>query len=249
MTGMAPELAAQQTQLLAQIFAARVQDPSRGLAVYRANAHASAERALAAAYPVLAQLVGADNFCHLARDFWHQHPPVCGDLAQWGDALPQFVGNAVQLQDTAYLADVACIEWALHQCASAADKVQDLSSFSLLTQHPPEALAFVWAPGVCMLHSPHPAATITLAHQGQGVLEAAAAMLHVGTAQTALVWRHGFVPRLKVLPDDDVSFMDALLQGASLAGALDAAHQNFDFSGWLTASVHGGLVLGVLMAF
>ena len=79
-----------ETHLLSQL---EVHSPqtTRGLAAYRANGHALAERSLLAAYPVVAALIGGDNFALLARDLWHHHPPPCGDLAQWGDALPGFL--------------------------------------------------------------------------------------------------------------------------------------------------------------
>jgi Putative DNA-binding domain len=240
-------LAAQQDQLLAQIFAVRSDTPSRGLSAYRANAHASAERALSAVYPVVAQLLGEENFAFLARDFWHQHPPQRGDLAQWGQALAEFAGTAPQLQEHVFLADVARIEWALHVCASAQDAGQDLPSFALLSEHVPEQVRLQVAPGTCVLHSDYPAAAICLSHLGEGSLDDAVALLHAGTEQTALVWRQGFVPRLALLPASEKNFMTAVCQGASLASALNHANTDFDFGNWLTASVQSGLVLGAYL--
>lgn len=237
-------LAAQQNQLLAQIFAPHEHAPSRGLSAYRVNATANAQRALAAVYPILAQLLGAENFSFLARDFWHQHPPQRGDLAQWGDAMAAYVKGAAQLQELSYLADVARIEWALHVCASAPDAQQNLTSFALLTEQAPEHIGLQLAPGACVLHSVYPTASICLSHQGQGCLQDAVALLHAGTAQTALVWRQGFAPRLTLLPTCDVSFVSAVCQGATLATALDHADKDFDFSAWLSASVRSGLVQG-----
>ncbi len=245
MSAALASLAQAQNSLLDRIFAARTDTASRGLAAYRANAHASAERALLAAYPVLAQLVGEESFAYLARDFWHQQPPQRGDLAQWGATLPQFVAASTQLADTPYLADVAAIEWALHTCASAADAEPDLASFAALTQHDPEALMLRLAPGTQVLRSAYPAAAITLAHLGQGTLDEAAALLRAGVAQHALVWRQGYAPRLRVLAESELACIDALCAGHSLAHALDAASADFDFSSWLAAQVQSGLLLGV----
>ena len=147
------------------------------MAAYRANAHAHAERALGAAYPIVAQLLGDEDFSYLARDFWHQHPPWCGDLAQWGDQLPSFLAASIQLTDTPYLADVAHIEWALHTCASAGDLAQDIASFAAQLQHEPELSTFLTAPGARILPSAYPAAAIALAHKGQSAIEGAAALL------------------------------------------------------------------------
>ncbi len=137
-------LAAQQNTLLAQIHAARLSDGSPGLAVYRANAQASARRALEAAYPVISQLIGEENFAYLARDFWQAHPPIRGDLAQWGEPLAAYMAQAPQLTGLAFLPDVARIEWALHVCAGAADGIQDASSFATLAERDPGAVCSAW---------------------------------------------------------------------------------------------------------
>ncbi len=249
MSAASASLAEQQNRLLTSIFAARVEVindiPSRGLAAYRANAHATAQRALQAVYPVLEQLIGADNFAYLTRDFWHQCPPQRGDLAQWGEGFAAFVAASAQLADTPYLADVARIEWALHTCALAADRVQDMAGFALLSQHDPQDVALRAAPGACVLHSAYPAAAITLAHQDLSDLGDAASLLRAGTAQSALVWRQGFAPRLRVLHESELAFAAAVCEGQALATALDAAHPDFDFSTWLATQVRDGLLLGV----
>ena len=59
----------------------------RGLQAYRANAGALAERALAAAFPTLQQLLGDESFAALARHFWLASPPAHGDIATWGEGL------------------------------------------------------------------------------------------------------------------------------------------------------------------
>lgn len=238
-------LAAQQNTLLAQIHAPRLSDGSPGLAVYRANALACATRALEAAYPVILQLIGEENFAFLARDFWQAHPPIRGDLAQWGKPLAAYAAQAPQLADLPFLPDVARIEWALHVCAGEADGIQDASSFATLAECDPSAVGFSLAPGACALASTCAAAAITLAHRGLGSLDAAFELQKQGVAQTALVWRQGYAPRLRVLHEYELVFTQALLAGQALANALDAAHTSFDFSGWLAANVQSGLVLGI----
>lgn len=238
-------LAGQQNKLLAEIHDPSLNGESRGLAAYRANALACARRALEAAYPVMSQLIGEENFAFLARDFWQTHPPVLGDLAQWGEPLAAFAAQAPQLEDLPFLPDVARIEWALHTCAGAADRMQDASSVAGLAEGDPSAVWFTLAPGTCVLSSACPAAAIALAHKGQGSLDAAFDLLKQGVAQTALVWRQGYAPRLRLLHHHETAFTQALLAGQALANALDVAHASFDFSHWLAANVQSGLVLGV----
>lgn len=237
--------------LLDQLDARRPQT-ARGLAAYRANGHALAERSLLAAYPVVAALIGGDNFARLARDLWHQHPPRCGDLAQWGDALPGFVRANPQLADVLYLGDVAQAEWALHQAAGAPDAEPDLPSFARLGQEDPEGLALTLAPGAAVIASPYPVASLITAHLHEAPsLAAAAQRLRAGIREHALVWRQGLRPRIAAITPAAAALVHALLASADLLQALDAAcartdeSDAWDFSAWLSAAVTDGLVIGV----
>ena len=138
---------------------------ARGLKVYQSNGHVLAGRTLRAAYPVLAQLLGADSFAALARAHWHAHPPARGDLAQWGGDLAGFISVSEQLLEEPYLADVARVEWALHTCAGCADRAPEPATFQLLMDHHPAALRLVLAPGCALLHSAWPVASIVTAHR------------------------------------------------------------------------------------
>jgi hypothetical protein len=175
------------TQLL-DLLDARSPQTARGLAAYQANGHALAERSLLAAFPVIAALIGGDNFALLARDLWHSHPPRCGDLAQWGDALPGFVRSNQQLADAPYLGDVAHAEWALHRAAGAADTEPDLPSFARLGQEDPKGLALTLAPGTAVIASPYPVASLITAHLFETPRQAEAARRAMA-GEHALVWR------------------------------------------------------------
>lgn len=240
-----------ETQLLAQLDGLSPQT-LRGLAAYRANGHALAERSLLAAYPVIAALIGGDNFALLARDLWHQHPPQCGDLAQWGDALPGFLQANEQLADAPYLSDVARAEWALHCAAGSADTEPDLPSFARLGEEDPQGVTLTLAPGATVITSPYPVASLITAHLfEEPSLDDVAQRLRDGQGEHALVWRQGLRPRVASIDTAAAQMIQALLLGADLPQALDAAcattepSDAFDFSDWLTAAVTDGLVIGV----
>lgn len=262
MSGTVQDLAVQQQALLRALGLPRPGDAlaavqgvlvrdalhERGLRAYRSNGRALAQRALAAAYPVVAQLLGDENFGPVARQLWQDHPPVRGDLAQWGAALPGWIARQPQLHAAEpYLADVARLEWALHQAASAADAAIDAASFGLLQAHDPAHLSLRCAPGSAVIAAPWPIASIVLAHtQGQPSIEAAGDRLRAGLAETALVWRQGLQPRLRTLAADEAALLVALLAGRPLAAALDAA-PGLDFAPWLAAAVQQGLVTGAAL--
>ena len=218
---------------------------ARGLKSYQANGHALAARALRAAYPVVAQLVGDESFFDLARAVWHALPPTRGDIAHWGDGLAVFLETSAQLQDDPYLSDVARVEWALHQCAGAPDAQADLASLALLTTHAPDYLQLRLAPGCFVVRSAWPVASIVGAHiDGIPSLQEAGAQLLRGEAQDSVVWRAGLRPRVRLALAGEADGLHLLFEGGSLAQALDAAPE-LDFGQWLPLAVQSGLVLGV----
>lgn len=250
-------LAQQQQALLDALFVWPAQDAmklvaacasdsgARGLKAYQTNGHMLAERALGAAYPVVAQLLGQESFGDLARALWHAHPPLRGDVAQWGDTLPAFLRDSPQLQDEPYLHDVALAEWALHRSASAADCTPDLATLVLLTTEDPAQLGVVLAPGCAVVRSPWPVASLLTAHlEGVPTLLEAGQQLRDAVAQDAIVWRAGLQPRVRAALPGEADVLQALLLHRPLAQALDAAVA-LDFGAWLPLAVQTQLVLGV----
>jgi hypothetical protein len=253
-------LAKQQQMLLNALFAWPAQEATkhaaaglaepavRGLKAYQTNGHVLAERALMAAYPVVAQLIDTESFADLARALWHAHPPVRGDLALWGEALPIFLQSSTQLQDEPYLPDVARAEWAMHCCASAADGVADMASLSLLTTEDPADLRLVLAPGCVALHSDWPVASILGAHlEGSPTFEDVGRQLQARLAQDIVVWREGLRPRVREAMPGEAECLQAILAGHSLAQALESASA-LDFEIWFPMAIQSALVLGVARA-
>lgn len=223
----------------------------RGLQVYRANGQALAERALAAAYPVLMQLVGEENFAALTRHFRASHPPLCGDMTCWGDLLDGFIGVSAQLADDPYLADVAHLEWRMHLAGSAADVPPDPASFARLASEDPARITLTLGAGVALVASPYPVASIVNAHlTGSPSLHQTGQRLAEGRAEQALVWRQGFRPRVRVSTVNEHRLLETLMAGRSLLDALEASEDAldagpFDFNAWLGEAVQSGLVMGV----
>jgi hypothetical protein len=163
----------------------------RGLRAYRSHGRALAARALAAAYPRVAERLGELDFAALASSLWSAQPPLDGDVAQWGGGLATHVESLpLLLQERRLLAQLARVEWAMHLAASAADARLDAGSFALLTQREPRGVSLQLAPGTAFV---------------------------AGT----LVWRQAFAPRTRELSRAEADFICALLEGASLGAALD----------------------------
>lgn len=216
-----------------------------GLAAYRGNATALAERALGGHFPTVAALVGDESFAGLARAFWQRHPPQRGDLAEWGEALPDFIGASEQLAGEPYLTDVARLDGCVHLGLRAADAAAEAPALDALASHDPSQLALKLTPGAALLSSAWPVAAIWLAHQRPAddadrfddVRTAFAAQ----RAEHAFVWRDGYAVRVAALGDGDAAFTRALLARQPLDRALDAAHSavdaDFAFDRWLARAL------------
>lgn len=217
---------------------------ARGLAAYQANAGALAERALGAAYPTVAQLVGDESFGALARAFWHAEPPQRGDIGEWGAGLAAFVAADAQLAGEPYLADVARIDWAVHAAERAADATPP-RGLEALADGGPRVLRL--QPGTTLVSSAHPVATIWLAHRSTAADRFAPvrAAFAEGRAEHALVQRRGWRAEVRAVGAAEAGFTAALLRGDTLGAALDAAGPAFDFETWLVAALQAGAVAGL----
>jgi len=218
--------------------------PQRGLLAYQANGHMLAARALQAAYPVVAQLLGDESFAHLARAHWHAHPPTRGDIAQWGAELPLFIQSDPQLSVEPYLPDVARVEWRLHCASTAMDQEAHWTSLALLTEEDPQTLGLTLAPGTSWVCSAWPVASIWLAHSQEAPsLAEAGALIRQRVPQDCVVWRQGLSPQLRQALPGEFTLLDALGSGAALEPALSVAN-TLDFTQWLPLAIQTGLVLG-----
>jgi Putative DNA-binding domain len=208
----------------------------QGLVAYRSNAGALAERALGSAYPTIAALIGAESFAALARHLWYQHPPVRGDIGEWGDMLPAFVADSEQLANEPYLAECARLDWAVHRATRAADaNTAWPPALDALAATEPSQLRLQLRPGTAAVESRWPIVTIWRAHHAGETFDKVRAAFAAERAETALVWRDDrFVVHVEALDSHaDAAFTAASIDGRSLAAALDAAGPTFSFERWL----------------
>jgi len=225
----------------------------RGLLAYQSNARMLAERVLAAAYPVVTAVLSPDSMGQLARALWQAKPPTCGDLAHWGEHLPDFVAGSAQLANLPWLADLARLEWALHAAESAPDVAHDAASLNLLAQADPAELGLRLAAATQVLPLNWSVYPIWRAHQAHGVEAQQQALQCLGSDAShwaqpipvhVLVWRPIHQVRCRPLAAPEVPFIQQLLQGQNLLAALELADP--DLARWLPVAVVDGLVAGVV---
>ncbi len=247
--------AERQSQLLAALLrrgeASGLRGPgpriARGLAAYRANAGALAERALQAAAPTVAAMLGEADFARLARDLWAADPPARGDVAEWGAALPAFIEAQPDLAEWPWLADAARLDRARYDAERAADAEFDAASLALLAEADPAALVLEPMPGLAVLQSDWPIATLYTAHHAGGPdpFAPVRAALAERRGEAVCVARAGWRVQVHRLSAGEAIFMCVLFDGASLAEALACPGPDFDFAAWLTRAVTQGWLKAV----
>ncbi len=136
------------------------------LNVYRNNYRENLHDSLAAAYPILVQLVGSDFFKQMVRQFIAQYPSVSGNLHLYGAQMADFLAHFTAAKGLPYLSDFSRLEWACHQAYFAADSASfDLLRLHELAEAEYEKLIWQCHPACCVLCSPYPLLAIWRAHQ------------------------------------------------------------------------------------
>ncbi|MGI9391107.1 MAG: HvfC/BufC family peptide modification chaperone [Boseongicola sp.] len=193
-------------------------DAGRRFDVYRNNVAVSLIEALEAAFPVVAKLVGPNNFKTLARDFLRAHPPISPVMMSYGDALPEFLSCYEPASSIGYLADVARLEIALRESYHAADVTAlDPRILQSLPVHELMARKIEFAPTVKLVRSPWPIHAIWRFNTAVGASKPAMA------AEDVVVLRAEFDPEPHVLRNGAGDFISALLSGESFATAIENA--------------------------
>ena len=90
-------------------------DPHSGLKVYRSNLLFGIIGAMKETYVMTKVLLGENNFNFFCRDFIFKHPSTNSDLIQYGEGFGEFLMGRSELENIAFVADVARLEWALER--------------------------------------------------------------------------------------------------------------------------------------
>jgi hypothetical protein len=213
------------------------------LAIYRGNVGANAALALAATYPIVRKLVGAEFFDGLARAYSGDHPSVSGDLNELGEHLTDFVKTFPPAQTLPYLPAVARMEWLAHRAHYAANHVPlDMGSPASIREDDYPRLQLMLHPAVATLTSAYPLFRIWEVHQddyhGEIVVDFDSGV------ETIVVYRPQFRATVARLTCGEAAFLGAIVRGELLGPALEralAADDGFDFAAslqrWAAANI------------
>jgi hypothetical protein len=224
------------------------------LGVHRHHVFESLGSALAATFPTVQALVGAEFFRGLARAFIGRSLPTQPVLAEYGAGFPAFIAGHDAASDLPYLADVARLDWALNLAfhAPAGGRLAAADLAALPANRLP-SLRLSLTPGTVLVCSPHPLDRIWAAAQP----EAAADPVDLAAGGVRLlVLRRPDDAAFVSLSAGEAAFVAGLGEGLTLEEAAGRAETDFDLSagfarllglGVFAASQHDCLV-GTIIA-
>jgi len=218
---------------------------SERIAIYRHQLLDSLTAALAEVYPVTRQLVGGDYFDQLARMHIDTRPPRTPLLAMYGGDFAATIDGSEGCARLPYLADVARLEWLLHEAdRSAGDAPLDMKrAAEALKAGDDQRLELIASFG--LLRSQWPIDAIWRAHQRDELaerleLENRLAFIEVASDE------HGTYVRS--LSTGEHALREKLAAGATIAEAASAAaaaEPTLDLVPALSAIFASGLVASV----
>jgi hypothetical protein len=208
--------------------------------VYRNNVTVSLIEALAAIYPAVQRLTGAEFFRAMARFHIRETPPTSPLLFEYGRDFPAFIERYQHVEAMPWLADVARIERAWLDAYHAAD-AKPLGPDGL-ARLPPDRLAevtFTPHPATRIVHSPYAAATIFAANRNNEFV----GTIDAGVPEDTLITRPAFDVVVRHLPPAGAEFLGALICGRPLGEAAAVALEavpGFDIGAAIAAMIEAG---------
>jgi hypothetical protein len=188
-----------------------------GMEVYRRGVAENQRGALAAAFPVVQRLVGEAFFREAASRYARACPSRSGDLHEFGAGMARFLETYPYAAGLPYLADVARLEWALHEAFHAADAAAlDLAALAAVPGERHAELRFALHPSVRRIASDHPVLAIWEANQASrdGTPER-------GGPERVLVARADGVARPRAVGEPEWLLLESLAEGLTLGEAHD----------------------------
>ncbi len=202
----------------ASLFAGGAGQLSERLALYRGHLTGTWENVLAAAFPVLRQLVGAEFFGGLARAFGQAHPAQDPDLNRFGAQLAAFLAGFAPAAGYPYLTDMARLEWALHASHYGADALPlTARDVAALSPGQLDASRFTLHPAARLQQSRWAVASLWQAHHGDAFPQEMDAHEHW------IVARVDWQVQLHRLSPAQHAALHCLEQGGTVGEALDRA--------------------------
>lgn len=225
--------------------------PLERLDVYRTAYHARLVECLADDYPALQAALGGRTFEALCRAYIARHPSASPNLNAYGAGMPAFCRAETALDDRAFAADLATLEWAIVEVIHAP------GAAPLTPERLAEVPAAAWAgarleatPAFRLVRAAYPVNRFFQAFRDGEDLAVPAA-----SPSTTAVYRSGPTVWRMDLTAPMAMLLERLVAGDALESALNRAATAMDdvpqdvlgqrLMAWFQGWVSGGLFTGI----
>jgi len=189
------------------------------LAIYSDAYRLRLADALGSNYPRLQQLLGAEAFSLVARQYLDRHPSQNTSVRWFGDQLPEFLCQHSMYASRPWLSELARWEWAVVTAFDSQDRVPlKESALAVIAPSQWPTLRFQSHPSVQILLTQTNAPALFKA-LAEGV--AAPSPTELAAPQTWLIWRPEFTPRYRLLPADEAAALQCVLQQETFEAMCD----------------------------
>jgi hypothetical protein len=213
------------------------------LAVYRNNVFHNYREALRDVHPVVERLVGEDFFRFAAHRYIGQYRSTQGNLHAFGDRFAEFLAAFPPAAGLPYLADVARLEWLVHESFHAADRPRLATARLARVPSPAHGqLIFMLHPACRLLASQFPVHLIWEANQPG----ASAAVSLDGDDTRLLIRRRDYAVDIEAIGSAEFAMLQACAEGQPLARALARAQdagRDFDLTDFLARRIGDGVLV------
>lgn len=203
--------------------------------VYRNNVTVSLIDAMKSAFPLVAKLLGTENFTRVSSTYVRAHPPTSPVMMFYGAEFPEFLDRFDPLSQIGYLPDAARLDLAMRQSYHAADAPSfDPMPLGVLSSDQLMEATLTLAPATRIVQSRWPLFDIWHVNQDSS------APKPKNISQDVIITRPEFDPVPHALPAGAAIWLNALNTGISFGAAVDQAATavlDFDLTASLTAAL------------
>jgi len=203
------------------------------LAIYQ-NAYAlRLVEALASNYPVLATILGEDEFNQLALDYIANNPSTFKSIRWFGHELSEFIINNLDHQYNEAFVELAHFEW-LQTCVfDAAD--DDIVTIEEMSRLPPEEWVDLTFTVHSSVHLIQLNWNVVAVYQAINANQSAPLLTKSNDTVQWILWRQDKDNRFCSLPNDEAFYLDALIAGHTFAELVTFASERMEME---SAAMH-----------
>jgi len=220
-------------------------DPRRRAAIYHHNALATFTGMIAATFPVLERLAGADWLRQVATEYMQRYPSRSGNLHHVGAHLGDYLERRLWGTQYEYFADVARLEWNYQEVLVAMERATlDLERLAAVAAERHDRIVFELAPAARLVASRFPLLAIWRANRSESCadMQEGTVDLAAGPSRVLLIRRPDHV-ELRELPQSDFEFLEACGRGQPLGHIAETLDSPESLPAILARAVSAGVLV------